>query len=413
MPSTTATYRMDLGLVLDPEVPPGPLGDFELVCFTSSSGKGKLHGQETCGSLRSSTSVQQSTLALREAKGRLCATCRWPLPADSPLVAFTDAVRAIRQLEAYAGPEPHPDTDFDEAEERDAAAATAIGEYPQEHAGSADDGKAEEVDDRMEWERFERARLIRERHRDHWRYLHGYMRESVDAVAAHPWLCPFAEPLQHALAAQIEHERQALAALLRPDALLDSSVVPSLSVPNLTAGPEFAGLGPNAHNILRTAWTSWQHTAATTWRALEDDDFAARSVIYDAFGRRRKGRDEVFAALDRLTSRWIDAARVAVAEHRGAPRQLVGVKLPPLEREAYSGQRRDPLTDWEAGVIATHQVAANWSACTVALLLPHPVAERLLADAPASLSAERLDTEESGLPITTLLTRWTPQNDLP
>ncbi|MBB5120833.1 hypothetical protein [Streptomyces eurocidicus] len=408
MPSTTSALRsVRLGQLLDADVPLGPLGDIHLTCHTPSSGKGKLHGDPGCSMLRSSHATQLMQVALREAVHKWCSNCRWPIPADSPLLAFVSAVAAVTDLKSAS--EPSPDTDFDETEELDAASALATGEYPQQECRATDDDTDE--CDQEAWDRFEQARLIRERHHDHWRYLHGYMLESGEAVAAFPWLHPWAAPLQEALAAAIERERSALADLLRPSALLETAVVPFLSEPELTPRPGFAGLGADAERILRRTWSSWQDKAARSWTALEDDDFAASSVLYDAFGRRRKGRDEAFAALDALVADWIVLARKMVAEHSNAPRQLVAIKIPAVEQDATYGHRRDPLSPWEAGLIATYQVAAIWPAGAAALLLPHLIAERLLMSTPGSMSVTRLDLEESGLPVNELLSHWVTADD--
>ncbi|MFJ7275404.1 hypothetical protein [Kitasatospora sp. NPDC098663] len=410
MPSNSPVYSMALGQLIAANTPLGPLYENPITCFTPASGTGKLHGEQTCGALRSAASVHEVTTALHDATPRLCANCRWPLPADSPLVGFVDAVRTIRRLESYIGPEPSPDTDFDEAEEQDAAAALATGEYPKERAGTPDDEEkeTEEDADDKEWERFKHARLIRERHRGHWRYLHGYMIESAEAVAAHPWLRSFAEPLQHALAVEIERERHALARLLRPQALLDTAAIRALPSPELNVGPEFAILGSDADQTLRRAWSEWQDSAATSWKALEDDHFAAYFVLHDAMKRRRKGRDEAVTALERLTAEWIGAARVVVAHHGRSPRRMVAVKLPTLHYDPYSAESRDPLTDWEAGIIATYQIAANWDTAAVALLLPSLVAEHLISDAGSLMPTAYLDAEESGLSVSVLLANWRP-----
>ncbi|ARZ66681.1 hypothetical protein SMD11_1016 [Streptomyces albireticuli] len=408
MPSTTSALRsVRLGQLLDADVPLGPLGGIHLTCHTTSSGKGKLHGDPSCSMLRSSHATQSMQVALGEAVHKWCGNCRWPIPADSPLLAFVSAVASVTALKSAS--EPSPDTDFDEAEELDAASALATGEYPQQECQGTDDDTDE--CDQEAWDRFEQARLIRERHHDHWRYLHGHMLESGEAVAAFPWLRPWAAPLQEALATAIERERCALAALLRPSALLEKAVIPQLSEPEPAPGPAFAGLGADAERILRRSWSSWRDKAARSWTALEDDGFAASSVLYDAFGRRRKGRDEAFAALDALVADWIALAREIVAEHSKGSRRLVAIKIPAVERDAAYGHRRDPLSPWEAGLIATYQVTAIWPAGAVALLLPHLIAERLLMGTPTSMSATRLDLEESGLPVNELLRRWAITDD--
>ncbi|MGW3228747.1 hypothetical protein [Kitasatospora sp. NPDC001095] len=393
MPLSPRSYRLDLGRVLDADVPLGPLENMPLVCFTASSRSGKLHGEENCGSLRSSRAVEAVTLRLGEAVGRLCGTCSWQMPSDTPLVAFANSVRAVLQATSYTGQAPSPDVDFTPSDEADAAAALAQGDYP-----------PKDEHDQAESDRYEHARFIRERHYGHWRHLHSSMLESNSAVAAHPWLAAWAKPIQDALATVIESERRAFAALLRPDALLDSAAVPQLEAPSGLASEEgFIGLGAQAVLALRRAWSGWADAAARSWLALEGDRSSASLVLHEAFGRRRKGRDEAYAALDELVRSWCAEARSVVATYKAAPRRLVAVSVPPTSFDSYHGHSRDPLCQWEAGVIATYQVAANWPAGTVALLVPQLIAERLASDTDIAMSVTSLDTEETGLPLDTLL----------
>ncbi|MFE2141146.1 hypothetical protein ACFXA3_05205 [Streptomyces sp. NPDC059456] len=59
-----------------------------------------------------------------------------------------------------------------------------------------------------------------------------------------------------------------------------------------------------------------------------------------------------------------------------------------------------------ASVIATHQVAFNRKAGTTALLVPHLVAEQLLACASAKMPVRRLAPDGSAPPAGVLLERW-------
>ncbi|MFI9788623.1 hypothetical protein ACIHEI_34705 [Kitasatospora sp. NPDC051984] len=387
------SYRLDAGRVLDANTPLGPLASMSLECFTASSGSGKLHGEENCGSLRSSRAVEAVTVELGEAVGKLCGTCSWRIATDHPLVAFTRAVRDVLQATSYTEPDHHPDVDFDPSEEADAAAALLQGDYP-----------LEDEYDRADQERYERARFIRERHHGHWRHLHGLMLESSSAVAAHPWLAEWAGPIQDALAAVIESERRAFAALLPPGALLDSAAVPLLKMPDGLGSEEgFSGLGDQAASVLRGAWSEWAEDASRSWQALEGSSTSASLALHHAFGRRRKGRDEAYAALDDLVGFWCAQARAVVAAHRSARRRLVAVSIPPTSFDSYARCSQDPLSQWEAGVVATYQVAADWTAGRVALLVPHLVAEQLVSNSDSALGAALLDTEESGLSLDSLL----------
>ncbi|MEU3690394.1 hypothetical protein [Streptomyces narbonensis] len=103
------------------------------------------------------------------------------------------------------------------------------------------------------------------------------------------------------------------------------------------------------------------------------------TVVSDAFGRRRKGKPGAHAAFRQLTADWIRQAREEAGRPATAPWQQVAVKAPALPRTRHSEPERDPLTLWEASVIATYQVAFNRKASTTAVLVPHLVAEQLLA----------------------------------
>ncbi|WP_051740740.1 MULTISPECIES: hypothetical protein [unclassified Kitasatospora] len=398
MPLDPRNYRLDLGRVLSTDVPLGPLAGIPLSCFTASSRNGKLHGKKTCGSLRSSRTVEAVTVKLGEAAERLCGTCFWPMPFGDPLVTFTNAVRDVLGVTSYTGPDPSPDVDFDPSKEADAAAVLAQGDYPRgdEH-------------DEAESDRYARARFIRERHHGHWRHLHDSMLESNSAVAAHPWLATWAKPTLDALAAVIESERHAFAALLRPDALLDSAAITRLEPPHDLASKEgFTGLGDQAAPVLRRAWDDWAADTARSWLALEDDRSSASLVLHGAFGQRRKGRDEAYAALDELVASWCAQARSVVDMHKAAPRRLLAVSVPPTTFDSYLGRSRDPLSQWEAGVLAMYQVATNWPDGTVALLVPQLIAERLISDTDIAMPVTALDTREAGFPIDRLLVQLGP-----
>jgi hypothetical protein len=84
----------------------------------------------------------------------------------------------------------------------------------------------------------------------------------------------------------------------------------------------------------------------------------------------------------------------------------VAVKAPAFVRTHHSEPERDPLTLWEAAVMATYQVAFDRKAGTTALLVPHLVAEQLLACASDDMPVQRLTPDGSALPAEVLLKQW-------
>ncbi|WP_405019953.1 hypothetical protein OHV05_26960 [Kitasatospora sp. NBC_00070] len=414
MPLTTPAERaVPLGRTFTSQVPLGAAGDLTLTCHSSTTGKGKLHGAEDCGRLGSAPGIVRVEVPLREAVGRLCGSCCWPVLADSLLLELGAAVVDVGALKIWLDQEPDPEH---EAAQVDAASALAIGEYPpakvlEPHSGGAAGLEELEDDDwnDEEWQRFTRAREIRLGRLEHWRRLHTYMIRSNDAVLTFPHLQAWAEPLQVRLASVIEQERRAFAALLRPASLVDAAAVRLLGEPRFVPGPEFAGLGEDAPMVVRRAWSEWERRAGWSWRRLEENGWAVASVVGDAFGRRRKGRPQAEAAFDDLVAGWISDARAQVSQYGDAPRQLIAVKLPPVVREPYEEKDRDSLGAWECAVIATYQVAAHWQAATVAVLVPHLVAEQLLDAATSSMPVSRLANPDTQLPADELLRAWRPE----
>ncbi|MEV5240861.1 hypothetical protein AB0K89_17420 [Streptomyces cinnamoneus] len=130
------------------------------------------------------------------------------------------------------------------------------------------------------------------------------------------------------------------------------------------------------------------------------------TVVSDAFGRRRKGKPEAHAAFHQLTADWIRQAREEAGRSTSAPWQLMAVKAPALPRTRHNEPGHDPLTLWEASVIATYQVAFNRKAGTTALLVPHLVAEQLLSCASHDMPVHRLTADSSALPAEVLLEQW-------
>lgn len=396
-----------LGSIFKPEVPLGPTRDILLTCHASATGKGKLHGSPECRTLRTASSVNQIDLPFGEAVERLCANCRWPLPTDSPILPLGAAVNEVDSLAIWLDREPKGEEDIEA--ERDAAIALSTGEYPP-HADDADAGDAEEEDDEAgrdeERERYDRARNLRSGRHEHWRRLHSYLTRSNEAVAEYPFLAPWAEGLQSRLTGVLDAERRAFAAFIQPARLLEAAAVRVLPTPQFSGDPGFAGLGAEAEKTFRRAWYEWSRRATWSWRPLEDQEFSVYTVVSDAFGRRRKGKPEAHAAFRQLTADWIRQAREEAGRPASAPWQLVAVKAPALPRTHHSEPERDPLTLWEASVIATYQVAFNRRAGTTALLVPHLVAEQLLACVSHDMPVQRLTPDGSALPAEVLLEQW-------
>ncbi|MFD7721645.1 hypothetical protein, partial [Streptomyces sp. NPDC059814] len=251
-----------------------------------------------------------------------------------------------------------------------------------------------------------RARNFPTRRHEQWRRLHAYLTRSNEAVSEYPFLAPWADGPQSRLATVLDEERRAFAALVQPIRLMEAAAVRILPEPKFSDDPGFAGLGAEAEKTFRQAWYEWSRRAIWSWRRLEDQDFSVYTVVSDGFDRRRKGKPEAHAAFRRLTADWIRQAREEAGRPVSTPWQLVAVKAPALVRTHHSEPERDPLTLWEAAVIATYQVAFNRKAGTTALLVPHLVAEQLLACASDDMPVQRLAPDGSALPAEVLLDQW-------
>lgn len=225
-------------------------------------------------------------------------------------------------------------------------------------------------------------------------------------MAEYPFLALWADGLQSRLATVLDEERSAFAALVQPVRLLEAAAVRVLPTTKFSDDPGFAGLGAEAEKTFRRAWYEWSRRAIWSWYRLEDQDFSVYTAVSDTFGRRRKGKPEAHAAFRRLTADWIRQAREEAGRPVSTPWQLVAVKTPALTRTHHSEPERDPLTLWEAAVIATYQVAFNRPAGTTALLVPHLVAEQLLTCASDNMPVQRLAPEVSALPAEVLLEQW-------
>lgn len=91
-----------------------------------------------------------------------------------------------------------------------------------------------------------------------------------------------------------------------------------------------------------------------------------------------------------------------------APWRLVGVKVPALTHIRFGERTQDPLTAWEASVIATYQIAFNPTAGTTVLLVPHLVAEQLATTVSSAVPVQTLDAHGSAASAEHLLAQWLP-----
>jgi hypothetical protein len=362
MSSTHSDSRIRLGQILDPEIPLGPFEDLFLTIYESPTGLGKSHGDPQCRMLRSGRAITSREAQLSLAVGNLCGHCTWPVPNSHPVLDFLDAVTAVAGLKTWigsaCGPEPGG---AGHADVQDAAddGLSVVGR-PGDQVSAA------------------QLRGLRERQCRQWRRLHTCMLASYAATTAYPGLGGWAQPLQTALAEVIECRRRELATLLEATVLVQAACAAALTESLPVAGPAFAELGTEAPRVLQQAWSRWQGAVGSNWDRLEESRSAATSVVYEAFGRRRKGRTEALQALDVLIADWTAKARTQAARCESDFDQPVTIQLPPNARDALTGTEQDPLTCWDAGVIATHQVAARWPQGDIELLLSQPVAEHLL-----------------------------------
>ncbi|MFD8705703.1 hypothetical protein ACFV1W_24365 [Kitasatospora sp. NPDC059648] len=348
-------HRLRLGQIFAADVPLGLFQELPLSCFRSSSGLGRLHGEADCAQLRSAPAVHRSEVPLTFAVGELCTHCAWPVPAGHPLVAFAEAVSSLTPLRTGAEFQAGPVA---------------------EGAGRAD------------------SRDAREGRRRRWRRLQAQLLESHTVAAAYPWLALWVEPMQVSLAGAVDRARRDMALLLDEAVLLDTACAAALPAPALgEGGSALVGPGPSGSWLVQEAWACWQQECATDWGGLEAGRSAASAVVYEAFGSRRRGRTEALDALDLLVDEWNGRARALAAQHAAVPRRSLTVEFPPLVR-THNEEEEDQLTRWEAGVLAVYQVAVHWSAGSIDLLVPGPVADQLLRN--SSLAAVAEDHEHPG-----------------
>ncbi|MGC0317051.1 hypothetical protein [Kitasatospora acidiphila] len=352
-----------MGQIFAADVPLGSFQELPLSCLRSSSGLGRLHGGADCGQLRSALAVHRLEVPLMLAVGDLCTHCAWPLPGEHPLVAFAEAASSLTPLRARA------DAAGDEAE---FLAGTVT-----QPAGRSDSD----------------AELEGQRRR--WRRLQAQLLESHTVTAAYPWLASWVEPMRTGLAGAVDCTRRSLASLLDEAALLEAACAAALPAPALEGGPALVGPGPGGPWLVQEAWACWQQECAAGWDGLEAGRSAAAAAVYQAFGSRRRGRAEALDALDRLVDDWNTQARALAAQHAAACRYPVTVDLLPLVRAHGEEGEEDWLTYWEAGAIVVYQVATDWSAGSVDLLVPGPVSDQLLRSGRLTGDAEDRDRRGS------------------
>ncbi|MFF4383628.1 hypothetical protein [Kitasatospora sp. NPDC001547] len=214
-----------------------------------------------------------------------------------------------------------------------------------------------------------------------WRRAQTRALEGFAAAAAFPWLESWAGPRLSALTGAVEQARAAVARRVDPRELLTAACVAALPVPvGLREGlPTCAGSwGVDGEWLLLEAWMRWQSACAEGEAQVADCVRAASAAVYEAFGRRRKARDEALDAVQRLITASTDQARRLAEEENAEPVHLVQMALPLLETEPFTGREHDPLTFWQARVIAVHQSGVDWPAGQVSLAAPRAVSDLLL-----------------------------------
>ncbi|QEU99316.1 hypothetical protein CP971_08405 [Streptomyces viridifaciens] len=328
---------MRLGQIFGDDVPLGSLGSFLLDCYSVPGGRAVLHGDRACRQLGPGARLGRVGLAA----GPLCGSCAWMLPAEHPVSEFAVAVAGLRTPAVVAG------------------AGAPAGPVPAPGPAGAEPAQAVRV----------------------WRRAQTRALEGFAAAAAFPWLEPWAGPRLSALTGAVEQARGAVGRRVDPRELLTAACVAALPVPvGLREGPPACAgsWGVDGEWLLLEAWTRWQSACAEGEARVADCVRAASAAVYEAFGRRRKARDEALDSVQRLITSSIDQARRLAEEEYARPVHLVQMALPLLETEPFTGREYDPLTFWQAGVIAAHQTGVDWPAGQVSLAAPRAVSDLLL-----------------------------------
>ncbi|MFC1420483.1 hypothetical protein [Streptacidiphilus cavernicola] len=326
-----------LGTVLNNSgVPLGPLGAVDIEGHTAVAGRGVLHGQGNCRALESGSRKVRVQLA----GAQLCGACAWPLEEDHPLSGFAVAVTRLET------PAVAPDS----------AAAPDPMAQPAVPAVRAPGVRA--------WRRAQTAVLL------------GYA-----AVREFSWLEQWAQPRLVAMADVAERARRAVVPLVDPGDLIAAACVASMEPGHVGAvlPQSSATWGLDGEALLRQAWAQWHAECVSGTMSVAMSLPGARSAVYAAFGRRRKGRDEALDSVQHLITPLIEQARQCAEAQRALPGRRCELAIPPLESGAWPTVQGDPLTPWQAGVLAVHQADVDWQTGRAVLLAPAPVVDRLAA----------------------------------
>ncbi|MGK5545915.1 hypothetical protein ACSNOH_14440 [Streptomyces sp. URMC 127] len=396
----TGTLSVVLGRCIEPGTPLGPFTGTPLKGFTTASETGLIHAVEECPRLRKASSVRAVDFTLDASSlARLCTnwSCRWPVPDHGRWPVFLDALNSLSWLRTNG--EDVQEQLPDEAEVDEAVQLLSQGEYP------------EDEDDTDAWERYRQARECRDEILADWQGTQDRLITAGEALAACPWLHPWAEARMAAYAKLVEQKRQMVIRFYSPRALAEAAAVSSLADPEGTPGTGFGIFGRDARVVLRRVWQAWRAHARWGATSVTMAALSAGQELHENLGRRRKGREEAEEALSQLTSAWADQARLAAAEQSaGRPWRLIGVQIPSPHRSPHGGIVYNSLTAWELAVFAVYQVAVDWYRGTAALWVPHGIGEQLLTPEGSMESVDLLEAPEDwAAPASVLLAAWEPR----
>lgn len=158
----------------------------------------------------------------------------------------------------------------------------------------------------------------------------------------------------------LEHSRTLAAAFFDPVTLAEGAAATTVPAPDPSSSTSFTYFAKDARPVLNRAFHAWRRQATQSGRPINEARQAAAFVLHDAFERRRKNREETLEAMDDLSAGWAAQARALAAERAGDhPRRLIAVQIPQLEKHPHADDEYDPLTVWEAGVVAVYQIAVD------------------------------------------------------
>lgn len=277
---------------LTDDIPFGPFEGMPVEVHSTWSRTARLHVDRTCSSLRG-TSVVTTTEPLGAAiVRRMCSGCaqsaRWSGP-DTALGIFLRALLGFGLLERLS---EYQRGDVDEdLEGRDIARAAELlraAEWP--------DDEHDDLSDEYDEARHVRDELVRY----FWCHAAESLHQAGLVVGRYPWLADWACTRIEAKTDYAEELRRMFASFVQPEYLVDAAAVHFMPEPAGSGGSELlAGLG-DSEKAVRKLWRDWQHEASTSWRRLEDHPLLIWTVVRDAMGNRRKGRDEAEQGLGEL-----------------------------------------------------------------------------------------------------------------